>query len=330
MFRLRFRDRGKRMREAFFQNFLIYTNRHKDLNLTTTKRVSDFLRLKGKRVTVMADGEGESNGGESRGGQGERADYRSGSREETDGYESGSQGVSGEALEEADCMIVLGGDGTVLQAARLTKRQHIPIIGVNLGTLGYMTEIETSALEESLERLISGDYLQESRMMLNGRITFLDGSVREDWALNDIVISRSGSLQIIKFNIFVNGQFLNDYSADGVIVTTPTGSTGYNLSAGGPLVEPGAQLIMLTPICPHSLNQRSIILSCEDVIEIEIPRCREGRVQTVEASFDGSHVMPLRTGDRLRIVRSEETTEFLKLNQVSFLEVLHRKMRTSS
>ena len=296
------------MREAFFKNYLIYTNRHKDQNLATTKRVADFLRLKGRRVTVMAEGEGESAGPEPGSGR----------------------GVSGEALTEADCMIVLGGDGTVLQAARLTKKQHIPIIGVNLGTLGYMTEIETSVLEESLERLISGDYIQESRMMLNGRIIPPDGTVREDWALNDIVIARCGPLQIIKFNIFVNGQFLNEYSADGVIVTTPTGSTGYNLSAGGPLVEPGAKLIMLTPICPHSLNQRSIILSSEDVIEIEIPRCREGRIQMVEASFDGSHGMPLRTGDRLRIVRSEETTEFLKLNQVSFLEVLHKKMRTPS
>lgn len=166
-------------------------------------------------------------------------------------------------------------------------------------------------------------------MMLNGKVTFADGGEAEDWALNDIVISRSGPLQIIRFNIFVNGQFLNDYSADGVIVTTPTGSTGYNLSAGGPLVEPGARLIMLTPICPHSLNQRSIILSPEDVIEIEIPKRSEGGIQTVEANFDGSHVIPLRAGDRLRIVRSRETTEFLRLNQVSFLEVLHKKMQES-
>ena len=149
----------------------------------------------------------------------------------------------------------------------------------------------------------------------------------EGWALNDIVIARSGPLQIIKFNIFVNGQFLNDYSADGVIVTTPTGSTGYNLSAGGPLVEPGARLIVLTPICPHSLNQRSIVLSPEDVIEIQIPARGESGNQNVEASFDGSHVIPLGTGDRLRIVRSEETTEFLKLGQGSFLDVLHRKMK---
>jgi len=228
---------------------------------------------------------------------------------------------------DVDCMIVLGGDGTVLQAARETKKLHIPIIGVNLGTLGYMTEIEPINLEESLDRLIAGDYEQENRMMLNGRVLFADGRNEEGWALNDIVISRSGSLQIIKFDIYVNGQFLNNYSADGMIVTTPTGSTGYNLSAGGPLIEPRAQLIMLTPICPHSLNQRSIVLSPEDVIEIEIPESREGVPQTVEANFDGSHVIPLCTGDKIRIVRSEKMTEFIQLNQVSFLEVLHKKMK---
>lgn len=147
--------------------------------------------------------------------------------------------------------------------------------------------------------------------------------------MNEIALSRRGPLQIIRFNIYVNGQFLNHYKADGMIVTTPTGSTGYNLSAGGPLVEPGAQLIMLTPICPHSLNQRSIILSPEDIIEIEIPECGEGRMQTVEVNFDGSHMIPLQTGDKIRIVRSGKVTEFIRLNQVSFLEVLHRKMQDS-
>ena len=112
-----------------------------------------------------------------------------------------------------------------------------------------------------------------------------------------------------------------------MIVTTPTGSTGYNLSAGGPRVEPGAKLIMLTPICPHSLNQRSIILSPEDIIEIEIPRCGEGREQTVEVNFDGGHMIPLTTGEKIRIARSDRVTEFIRLNQVSFLEVLHRKMQ---
>lgn len=326
------------------KHFLIYTNRHKDENLAMTKRICDFLKLKGKRVTVMAEGklgvdanvrqaqvlQGRAGGGAVElkpDGEPERSPGWDGEPERAWRRREPEPGSLRAVPEDTDCMIVLGGDGTVLQAARITKGLHIPIIGVNLGTLGYMTEIEPSCLEESLERLIGGDYIQESRMMLKGKVEGTDEGSREGWALNDIVISRSGPLQIIKFHIFVNGQFLNDYSADGMIVTTPTGSTGYNLSAGGPLVEPSARLIMLTPVCPHSLNQRSIVLSSEDVIEIEIPRCSEGRGQAVEASFDGGHMIPLATGDRLRIVRSEETTEFLKLNQVSFLEVLHRKMQ---
>ena len=316
------------------KHFLIYTNRQKDRELATTKRICDFLRLKGKRVTVMAQGICGS-GEDSRQAPWRRAEggavwpYQDPGRD-GDAERSRQRPEPGSSLEvpaDADCMIVLGGDGTVLQAARLTKMLRVPIIGVNLGTLGYMTEVEVPNLEESLERLIAGDYVQESRMMLGGRATFADGRREEGWALNDIVISRSGPLQIIKFNIYVNGQFLNDYSADGVIVTTPTGSTGYNLSAGGPLVEPGARLIVLTPICPHSLNQRSIVLSPEDVIEIQILARGESGNQNVEASFDGNHVIPLGTGDRLRIVRSEETTEFLKLGQGSFLDVLHRKMK---
>lgn len=287
------------------KHFLIYTNRYKDPNQATAKRVCGYLERNGQRTTVKAVGDEEK--GKSR--------------------LDASEDVPEDIPPDADCIIVLGGDGTVLQAARDTKKLHIPIIGVNLGTLGYMTEIESENLEESLEKLIAGKYEQESRMMLNGRAYFQDGSFQEGWALNDIVISRSGSLQIIKFNIYVNGQFLNNYNADGMIVTTPTGSTGYNLSAGGPLVEPRAKLIVLTPICPHSLNQRSIILSPEDRIEIEIPEYRTDGVQTIEANFDGRHVIPLRTGDRLCIARSEKTTEFIKLDQVSFLSVLNKKMR---
>ena len=285
------------------RHFLVDTNRHKDKNLVLTKKICDYLRQKGQKATVKT----------------EEGDFKERISTDTDD-------IPADIPRDVDCMIVLGGDGTVLQAARETKKLHIPIIGVNLGTLGYMTEIEPANLKESLDRLIAGDYEQESRMMLNGKAYLSDGRTEEGWALNDIVITRSGSLQIIQFNIYVNGQFLNDYKADGMIVTTPTGSTGYNLSAGGPLVEPRAKLIVLTPICPHSLNQRSIILSPEDVIEIEIPQGREGRIQTVEASFDGTHVIPLETGDRIRIVQSEKITEFIQLNQVSFLEVLHKKM----
>lgn len=286
------------------KHFLIYTNRHKDKMLATTEYIHSYLATRGQKVSLRI----------------KEADWM-------EKQEEDCEDAAPDIPRDVDCMIVLGGDGTVLEAARETKKLHIPIIGVNLGTLGYMTEIEPAYLEEALERLIAGDYQQESRMMLNGKVIHKDGSCEEGWALNDIVISRSGSLQIIKFNIYVNKQFLHDYKADGMIVTTPTGSTGYNLSAGGPLVEPKAKLIMLTPICPHALNQRSIILPPEDVIEIEIPNGREGQPQTVEANFDGSHKIALSTGDRIRIVQSEKTTEFIRLNQVSFLEMLHRKMR---
>lgn len=280
------------------KHFLIYTNKNKDSRLKTTEHIRTYLAERGQRVTVLV-------------------------REPDRKVRAGE--TSEDIPADVDCMIVLGGDGTVLQAARESKKCHIPIIGVNLGTLGYMTEIEPANLEEALNRLIAGDYEQESRMMLNGKI-FSKDAVEEGWALNDIVISRRGSLQIIKFNIYVNGQFLNDYNADGMIVTTPTGSTGYNLSAGGPIIEPKARLIMLTPICPHTLNRTSIILSPEDVIEIEIPAGKEGRMQTVDANFDGAHTVEMRTGDRIRIVQSEKITEFIQLNQVSFLEVLHKKM----
>lgn len=296
------------------KHFLIYTNRHKDRELTVTERIRAFLQERGQRVSIKAESDRR-----------ERAQEDPGPG---DGTNAASEKDTGEweVPRDVDCMIVLGGDGTMLRAVRETRGLNIPMIGVNLGTLGYMTEIEPAGLEESLERLIAGDYEQESRMMLNGKARFRNGKTGEGWALNDIVISRKGSLQIIRFNIYVNGQFLKDYSADGMIVTTPTGSTGYNLSAGGPLIEPGAKLIMLTPICPHTLNQRSIILSAEDEVEIEIPRGREEGIQTVEASFDGSHVILLRTGDKIRIVQSEKKAEFIRLNRVSFLEVLHRKL----
>lgn len=294
------------------KHFIIYTNCHKDQGLATTERIRGYLESRGHRCTVILRNKGDGN------------------HHVEDSQEAvGNGGPDREAVypEDAYCMIVLGGDGTMLQAAWDVKKMRIPLIGVNLGTLGYMTEVEPAGLEEALERLMAGQVFSESRMMLNGKVFYQDGSVTEDWSLNDIVISRCGALQVIKLNIYVNGQFLKDYSADGVIITTPTGSTGYNLSAGGPIAEPSSRMIIMTPICPHTLSSRSIILSPEDVIEIEIPQGREGRRQQVTANFDGAHEVSMSTGDRIQIARSEKTTEILAVNRVSFLEVLHRKMR---
>ena len=223
------------------------------------------------------------------------------------------------------CAIVLGGDGTLLRAARNMIDRDIPLLGINLGTLGYLAEVEIGAIEPALDRLLSGDYTREERMMLEGHVIKQD-QAEDNFALNDIVISRCGSLQILNFHIYVNGQFLNTFSADGMIVATPTGSTGYNMSAGGPVVEPAARLLLMTPICPHTLTTRSVVLAPEDEIRIEIPQGKDGRMQALEANFDGSHKIGLKTGDSIVIRKASKTTGILKLNSESFLAVLNKKM----
>lgn len=231
-----------------------------------------------------------------------------------------------EVPKDAECAIVLGGDGTLLKAARDMMDSEIPLLGVNLGTLGYLAEVEIGHIESALDKLLRDEYKREERMMLSGVIHQEEGKEIQNFALNDIAISRCGSLQILRFDIFVNGKFLNSYSADGMIVATPTGSTGYNMSAGGPIVEPGARLLLLTPICPHTLNTRSIVLSPEDEVTIQIPEGHEKTVQTVEANFDGTHKVTLKTGDKIVIKKASKTTGILKLNTESFLEILHKKM----
>lgn len=234
------------------------------------------------------------------------------------------QALAETKMTGVDCALVLGGDGTLLRAAGNMLDSDIPLLGINLGTLGYLAEVESGSAEEAVEKLLKDEFVREERMMLSGRV--LTGEGEERYALNDIVISRCGSLQILNVRIYVNDRFLNDYCADGVIVATPTGSTGYNLSAGGPIVEPSARLLLLTPICPHTLNTRSIVFSPEDEITVEIPEGKDGHEQVVEANFDGSNTITLRTGDRVRIRRSDKTTGIVRLNTESFLTVLHKKM----
>jgi NAD+ kinase len=292
-------------------HFYIITNGHKDYNLEKTNEIRKYLEKCGKKCTVQVKEPGKEQG-----------------------YTDAAQ-----IPEDVDCILVLGGDGTLLQAARDIMERDIPLLGINLGTLGYLAEIEESGIYGALNQLLEGGYEVEQRMMLAGRIVrgeihrkrhaengYQQDETEKSYALNDIAITRSGSLQIIRFRICVNGQFLNEYQADGVIVATPTGSTGYNLSAGGPIVEPKAELILITPISPHTLNTRSIILAPSDVVEIEIGGGREGRVQQVEVNFDGSHNVTLYTGDKVIIERAVRATGIVKLNKASFLEVLHKKL----
>lgn len=284
-------------------SFLVVTNRQKDKMLACTNRIKGYLERHGKTCRIEAG--------------------------DTDELK---------IPEGMECVIVLGGDGTLLRAARTAADAKVPLIGVNLGTLGYLAEVNSDTLEEALTQLMKDDFTREKRMMLSGKVITADGGSDDtvekcpenrqitDCALNDIAITRKGSLQIIVFRIYVNGQLLQTCQADGILVATPTGSTGYNLSAGGPIVEPHAELILLTPICPHSMSSRTIVLSAEDEVVIEIGESRKGAVQEVEASFDGSIKMALYTGDRIEIRKAEKVTEMLKLRQDSFVEVLHRKM----
>lgn len=279
------------------RHFYLITNRVKDPDGSYTQKIISYLEMHGASVTCVDNTEHFS-----------------------DRWEEKASG-----RDEAECVLVLGGDGTLLRAARTMMNKDIPLLGINLGTLGYLAEVEIAAIEEALEKLLSDRFTKEERMMLVGKVGRKAGK-EENFALNDIVLSRCGSLQVLSFHIYVNGQFLNSYSADGMIVATPTGSTGYNLSAGGPIVEPGANLLLLTPICPHTLNTRSIVLAPDDTIRIEIPEGKDGREQQVEVSYDGSCKVRLRTGDHIVVCRANKTTGILKLNTESFLTVLHKKM----
>lgn len=281
------------------EHFYLIANPTKDAELKIAHSIRDYLTGRGKTCTIDV--------GARKKGQ--------------EGYT-----YNGQISAETDCIIVLGGDGTLLQAATDLAERRIPFLGINMGTLGFLAEVGQTEFEGALDKLIKDEYEIEERMMLAGKSFNRREMIDEAVALNDIVITRKGSLQIINLNIYVNGQFLHRYHADGVIAATPTGSTGYSLSAGGPVVEPGAELILLSPICPHSMQSRSIVLSPKDTVTVEIESGRDGEIQEVEAIFDGCHKVTLRTGEKIEIQKSGQTTGIVKLSQVSFLEVLHRKM----
>ena len=224
-------------------------------------------------------------------------------------------------IADAECAVVLGGDGTLLRVAGKTVGLNTPLLGVNLGNIGYLTEVETSSLDEALLQVISGDYYIEERMMLAGNLGTVSGN-----ALNDIVIARSGALQMVHMDVSVNGSFIAEYQADGMIVSTPTGSTAYNLSAGGPIVSPDAKAILLTPISPHSLANRCIVLSPDDSISIRIKNGRDGAYPEVDVTFDGSRGAAVKAGDIVNVCRSDMVTRILRLKRVSFLDLLRKKL----
>ncbi len=228
---------------------------------------------------------------------------------------------------ETECGIVLGGDGTLLRAAKVVLNRQLPLIGINLGTLGYMAEVEVKNIYQAMDRLMNDDFLVESRMMLRGTVYHDHKKIFSDVALNDIVIQGRRQIRAYEFKSYVNNTYLATYHADGMVLSTPTGSTGYSLSAGGPIVSPEASILLMTPVASHSLISRSIIFSGTDQVSIEIGEGRMGRIDHVaEVNFDGASNVALSTGDIVKIGKSRRFTRFIKLNDISFLEVLRRKM----
>ncbi len=284
------------------KKFYIVTNRTKDPDMETTNYICKFIKEHGGEAVIVQEDV-----------------FKAASKES-------SEYNPLHIPEDTDCVLVLGGDGTLLQTARGIRQLSIPLLGINLGTLGYLAEVEKSGITEALVHLFEDDYQIEERMMLVGTVFREEKEIATAHALNDVVVNRFGPLMVLSFEVSVNGQKLNHYQADGMIVSTPTGSTGYNLSAGGPIALPGSTLMILTPICPHTLNTISIVLAADDTIEIRIGKGRNEGIQEAEINFDGGLTRRLVTGDRIVVRRSGQTTKLIHLSKVSFLETLHKKM----
>lgn len=284
------------------RHFYLITNAIKDPDLAMTHTVADYLVAHGCEAVV----EGVNDDGSVR-----DAAYR-----------------QAHITADIDCVLVLGGDGTVLQAAGDVLEQQLPILGINLGTMGYLAEVERGDWQAAIDQLIRGDYEIQERMMLEGILILDDGRTAQGpyHALNDVVFTRSGPMRTLNYEIAVNHRELASYHADGVILATPTGSTAYNLSAGGPIVEPGAQMILLTPICPHTLNTRSIVLAPSDRVRIGIGQAVGDSEPAAEVNFDGRESHMLQCGDRVEIHRSDKVTRLVRLREQSFLETLRRKL----
>jgi len=228
---------------------------------------------------------------------------------------------------DMECAIVLGGDGTMIQAAIDLVHKEIPIIGVNTGSLGFLTEVEQQNVDKALDNLISGNFTIENRIMLKEISHFKQPDSRSScYALNDIVVSKRGGIRLVTIKVYLNDELADIYRADGIIISTPTGSTGYNLSAGGPVLVPHLKAIIVTPICPHSLNKRSLIVDAGDRITLEIGQTKDTGKDFAVAAADGRETGELVTGDKLVIEVPHAVTQIIKLSGIGFYERMREKL----
>ena len=224
--------------------------------------------------------------------------------------------------EIADLLIVLGGDGTLLSVARAAHPHNVPILAVNLGSLGFLAEISLDELYPTLENILNEKFKIESRMLLNAYI-WRNGEKVEDYnVLNDIVINKGVVARVINLQVLVDGQYMTSYRADGLIIATPTGSTAYSLSAGGPIIHPSMQTLVLSPICPFTLTNRSILIPDQSIIQVKL----DAEYNDVRVTLDGQESYKMKAGDILEIQKTKTTLQLIKGPNKNYYKILRKKL----
>ena len=228
-----------------------------------------------------------------------------------------------EIAATADLMLVLGGDGTMIATARLVGDREVPVLGVNYGGLGYLAEFRIEELYHALESILSGNFRLDKRVMLDVELQRGDVSVTRNRVLNDVVINKSALARIIEIETYLNRYFVNSFRADGLIISTPTGSTAYNLSAGGPVIFPSMNAVVITPICPFTLSNRPIVVPDDAEIELLLKTDQE----EVALTLDGQVGFPLKVADQVVIRKSQTTFNLIQPMNRNYFDVLRDKLR---
>lgn len=228
-----------------------------------------------------------------------------------------------ELAEKCGCIMVLGGDGTLLNCARQTAASGTPIFGVNFGRVGFLTEIDIPDLIEKIEALIAGHFTIEERIMLEATVLRDGLVVDKSICLNDAVVSKGATLRMVHMNIRVNSEMVSEVFADGMIIASPTGSTAYSLSAGGPIIAPEVQAILITPICPQSLTIRPMVISTDCEVEIEVLPGADD----VMLTMDGQYGFSLKANDKILVTKASVKARFVKIKKTGFFKVLRAKLK---
>jgi NAD+ kinase len=238
-------------------------------------------------------------------------------------YEVAGKGKKLEDSSQVDALVTLGGDGTLLRGARFLDGHDIPILGVNLGRVGFLTSCQSNDFEPALKHLAGGEYVAQPRMAISARAINAEGETRKQWrALNDFVLHKGGFARVVRLNIFIDGESIGTYAADGVVISTPTGSTAYSLSAGGPVVVPTVESMLITPISPHTLGIRPLVIPPDAEVTVEANESPTELLVTVDGQVGTSFVK----GDQLKVRRADNPVRIVRFPGTTFFERMRVKL----